>query len=142
MAKIAIQGNPAGTGTITFQPPNTNTNRTISLPDVDGTVALAEQTSGPIGSIMCFTGTTAPAGFDTTPANASSVNHGLLSIEKINSTANMWVVFGCMGLSDITRNNIICGSFSLSGQIDRNRITTLNGTNTFDAGTINISWEF
>ena len=43
MAKIAIQGNPAGTGTITFQPPNTNTNRTVSLPDVDGTLVMSDQ---------------------------------------------------------------------------------------------------
>ena len=63
MAKIAIQGNPAGTGTFTLQPPTTNTNRTITLPDIDGTVALAEQTSIPIGALFPFTGNTAPAGF-------------------------------------------------------------------------------
>lgn len=63
MAKIAIQGNPAGTGTITFQPPNTNTNRTVSLPDVDGTMAVAEQASVPIGSLLWVTGTSAPAGY-------------------------------------------------------------------------------
>jgi hypothetical protein len=33
------------------------------------------------------------------------------------------------------------GSVSLSGALDRLRITTVNGTDTFDAGTINISYE-
>jgi hypothetical protein len=33
------------------------------------------------------------------------------------------------------------GGVSLSGALDRIRITTVNGTDTFDAGTINISYE-
>jgi hypothetical protein len=33
------------------------------------------------------------------------------------------------------------GSITLSGTLDRVRITTVNGTDTFDAGTINLLWE-
>jgi hypothetical protein len=33
------------------------------------------------------------------------------------------------------------GSKTLSGTLDRVRITTVNGTDTFDAGTINILYE-
>jgi hypothetical protein len=33
------------------------------------------------------------------------------------------------------------GSIALGGTLDRVRITTVNGTDTFDAGTINIMWE-
>ncbi len=33
------------------------------------------------------------------------------------------------------------GSVPLSGTLDRIRITTVNGTDTFDAGAVNISWE-
>jgi hypothetical protein len=33
------------------------------------------------------------------------------------------------------------GSVTLSGTLDRVRITTVNGTDTFDAGTINILYE-
>jgi hypothetical protein len=33
------------------------------------------------------------------------------------------------------------GSKTLSATLDRIRITTANGTDTFDAGTINIMWE-
>ena len=35
----------------------------------------------------------------------------------------------------------LCGSVVLSGILDRVRITTVNGTDTFDAGTINILYE-
>jgi hypothetical protein len=33
------------------------------------------------------------------------------------------------------------GTIALSGTLDRVRITTLNGTDTFDAGSINIMYE-
>jgi hypothetical protein len=33
------------------------------------------------------------------------------------------------------------GSITLGGTLDRVRITTVNGTDTFDAGTINLLWE-
>lgn len=37
--------------------------------------------------------------------------------------------------------SIANGNVTLSGTLDRVRITTVNGTDTFDAGTINIMWE-
>lgn len=38
MSNIKILGNASGTGTITLQAPNTNTDRTINLPDTTGTL--------------------------------------------------------------------------------------------------------
>lgn len=63
MAKIALEGNASGTGTLTIKAPNTNTNNIFTLPDRSGTIALGEQTSVPIGSVIWVTGTTAPAGY-------------------------------------------------------------------------------
>lgn len=63
MAKIALQGNDAGTGTLTLQAPVTNLNRNLVLPDVDGTLSTMEQVKLPIGSFMWFTGTVAPEAF-------------------------------------------------------------------------------
>jgi len=39
MAKVKIQGNASGTGVLTVEAPNTNTDRTITLPDSTGTLA-------------------------------------------------------------------------------------------------------
>jgi hypothetical protein len=36
---------------------------------------------------------------------------------------------------------LTAGSATLSGTLDRVRITTVNGTDTFDAGSINILYE-
>ena len=38
MSNVRIQGNASGTGTITFQAPNTNTDRTLNIPDTAGTL--------------------------------------------------------------------------------------------------------
>lgn len=41
MSKIALQGHVSGTGTIYFSAPNTNTDRTYTLPDATGTVMVS-----------------------------------------------------------------------------------------------------
>ena len=56
MSKIAIQGNASGTGTLTIAAPNTNTDRTLTLPDATGTL----NTSGAVNEV--------PAGSASTPA--------------------------------------------------------------------------
>lgn len=38
MSKVALSGNASGTGTFTIASPNSNTDRTLSLPDASGTV--------------------------------------------------------------------------------------------------------
>jgi len=58
MAKVKIQGNASGTGVITLIAPNTNTDRTVTLPDesitlgggVDGIVSTADATAITINS--------------------------------------------------------------------------------------------
>jgi len=44
MSKIALTGNANGTGTFTLASPNSNTDRTLTLPDSTGTFATAEST--------------------------------------------------------------------------------------------------
>jgi hypothetical protein len=44
MSKIALSGNASGTGTFTLASPNSNSDRTLNLPDSAGTLATAEST--------------------------------------------------------------------------------------------------
>jgi hypothetical protein len=44
MSKVAITGNASGTGVFTIASPNSNTDRTLNLPDSAGTIATAEST--------------------------------------------------------------------------------------------------
>lgn len=48
MSNVKIEGNASGTGTLTIQAPNTNTDRTFSLPDVTGDIV----TTGDTGTII------------------------------------------------------------------------------------------
>jgi len=55
MSNIKVQGNASGTGTHTLQSANTNSNRTATLPDADGTLIMADAAN-------TFTGTQTFAG--------------------------------------------------------------------------------
>ena len=43
MSKVKLEANENGTGTVTLASPDTNTDRTIVLPDASGTLLLAGQ---------------------------------------------------------------------------------------------------
>jgi hypothetical protein len=55
--------------------------------------------------------------------------------------SNTWVCSGSVGRSDTAGTYLTNGSLALGGALDRVRITTVNGTDTFDAGSINILYE-
>jgi hypothetical protein len=44
MSRITLSGNASGTGNFTLASPNSNTDRTLTLPDATGTVVLADAT--------------------------------------------------------------------------------------------------
>jgi hypothetical protein len=47
MSKISLSGNPLGTGTFTIASPNSNTDRTLNLPDVSGTLVTTNDIPSP-----------------------------------------------------------------------------------------------
>lgn len=71
--------------------------------------------------------------------SASSVARGLIT--AVNITGNAWIIAGNAAFSDAAVTAVFSSSISLSGALDRVRITTVGGTDTFDAGTINIMYE-
>ena len=95
------------------------------------------------------TGYSSTASSGTTVANlttgfivdaVSSVSTAQTGIVVLtNLTGNVWLESGNSGLGNITAVNVSAGSKTLSGVLDRVRITG-NGA-TFDAGSINILYE-
>lgn len=71
---------------------------------------------------------------------ASIIIDGVMQINLVNSASNLWAEFGAVSGRDIRVWNF-AGTKSLSATLDRVRITTVNGTDTFDAGSINILYE-
>ncbi len=78
-------------------------------------------------------------GFITSDNNvAANLQSGLITIATRGS--NSWQSNG--GIYNQTSKMSVCsGGVTLSSTLDRIRITTVNGTDTFDAGTINILLE-
>jgi hypothetical protein len=203
MSQVAISGNASGTGTLTIAAPNTNSNRTLTLPDGTGTFTVNGVNSNIVsgtavastsGTSIDFTslptwvkritvmfsgvstsGTSPPQiqigsgsvttsgylGSNSIIASASVVSVLFTSgfgigvntsnwaatmlvqgsIVLTLQTGNTWVCSGSLSRSDSASTFLTSGSIALGGVLDRVRITTVNGTDTFDAGSINILYE-
>lgn len=69
---------------------------------------------------------------------ASDVRFGAITIT--NFTGNTWVSTG-NGFLTVASGGGAAGGVALAGTLNMVRITTINGTDTFDAGSINILYE-
>lgn len=77
-----------------------------------------------------------------TDAVATTVMSGAITFSLLSSSTNTWVASGLLVCSTPSAYmSSVSGSKSLSATLDRVRITTVGGTDTFDAGTINILYE-
>jgi len=223
MSKIALTGHASGSGTLTVAAPNTNTDRTLTMPDAtttlignDTTDTLTNKTlTAPVitnanvssmassvitsgTSVASTSGTSIDftsipswvkritvmfqgvsqnsasqtfilqigAGSVTTSGYLSANSFIAPSTESGNITtgfpvnrvvgsaatfsgnaticlmgSNLWAFSSVM--ADITngQNHFGAGSITLGGTLDRVRLTTIGGTATFDAGSINILYE-
>jgi len=146
MSKVAIAGDPLGTGTFTIQSPNSNTDRTLVLPDEAGTVmtsatqlaaanltgnvaaarithALNASGSAPIYACRAwvnFNGTTSP-GTIRASGNVSSVTKNGTGDYTANFTTAM---------PDANYSPAVTGSPSLGARLAGNAINYSTSTTT------------
>jgi hypothetical protein len=73
--------------------------------------------------------------------SAATITHGSVTITALDSATNLWVCAGVLGISSSAATSQIGGSKTLSATLDRIRITTVGGANTFDAGSVNVLYE-
>jgi len=101
MSKVVIQGDASGTGDFTIAAPNSNTDRTLTLPDVAGTVLTSGSNADfPAGSVLQVVTTiaTEPQVYSSTSYNAlndlslnitpTSASSKILLIANVNAHAN------------------------------------------------------
>ena len=84
---------------------------------------------------------TSTAGFILNAQSAPSSYSGTVVITLMDSATNKWTAFGGLGWYPSLPVILTTGAKSLSATLDRIRITTFSGVNTFDAGSINILYE-
>lgn len=144
---IDFTGIPAGVKRITVMFSGVSTSST-SPPQIQiGSGSVT--TSGYVGSnsVVAIAGvasTLFTSGFgigqSTSNWGATSTLNGGIVLTLLSG--NLWSCFGVVSNSVTSpANYITSGSITLSGTLDRVRITTVNGTDTFDAGSINILYE-
>lgn len=81
------------------------------------------------------------AGFDQDWAAAAAVVHGTLLLTLVDASTNTWAAFGVF-LSPSTGANprLVTGTVALPGALGVVRITSSNGTDTFDAGSVGVTY--
>jgi hypothetical protein len=135
---------PAGVRRITINLYNVSTNGTsdklIQLGDsggVETTNYLGSSSS--ISSAVASTGYT--TGFGIRSGGAGELLQGSIVCSLLDSATNTWAAFGVISRSDGSQTFTTAGTKQLSATLDRVRITTVNGTDAYDLGLINILYE-
>jgi len=143
---IDFTGIPSWVKRITVMFTGVSTNGSSVLQVQLGTGSTTYTTTGYLGSSLASTNGASPliilqtAGMAIGPDGAATfIKHGTLVITNI--TGNTWVGNGNGANSEIARVWTCGSSIALAAVLTAVRITTVNGTDTFDAGTVNILFE-
>lgn len=142
---IDYLGIPTWAKRITFMFNNTSSSGASHWQIQLGTSAGIQNTSyfatfGYAGAGTAQTYTLA-TGFGLYNDTATDTRHGSITLSLLDPSNGTWV---CSGVTAwYTRAYILptTGTKTLSGVLDRVRLTTVNGTDTFDAGSVNIMYE-
>ena len=141
---VNFTGIPPWVRRITVLLNSVSTNGTSNLIIQLGT-SSGLQTSGYDGSaLVSQSGIVGNASFSTgflidATTLAADSRSGVVSINLISN--NIWAVTGNVSLRNTARTSCFSGTVGLPGTLTQLRVTTVNGADTFDDGTINISYE-
>ena len=126
--------------TVMFSGVSTNGTSAVQIQLGSGSFTVSGYTGSGMNITATPSGLNSTTGLLTESTSAAAVTrHGMATV--VNVTSNTWASSAVLGRSDTGTALIGGGSVTLSGTLDRVRITTVNGTDTFDAGTINILYE-
>ena len=89
MSKVVIQGNASGTGDFTIAAPNSNTDRTLTLPDAGGTLDRLDRA----GNVLQVVSTEKSDQFTTTSTTFVDVTGMSATITPTSSSSKILVMF-------------------------------------------------
>jgi hypothetical protein len=119
MSKVSLAGNASGTGIFTIASPNSNTDRTLTLPDNTGTLLTSAaqsipKSALPTGSVLQVVQTVKSDLFTTSSSSYTDITGLSASITPIN-TSNKILVFASIscGASGNALFNLLRGSTAL-----------------------------
>jgi hypothetical protein len=135
---IDFTGIPSWVKRVTVMFNGVSTSGTSGISLQIGDAGGIEATGYALGTSNAATSTTEFLLTGGSSANAG-VYHGGATLVLLGS--NTWSVQGVVGRSDASASFIVGGSKTLSDTLTQVRLKSGNGTDTFDAGSINLLWE-
>jgi len=123
--------------TVMFAGVSTNGTSPVRLQIGGGSVETTGYTS--TSTVMGIANGTSTGGFDRYQTAAADITSGWYVLTLIGS--NLWVCTAQYALSTASNPGWITGNKTTASTLDRVRFTTVNGTDAFDAGTVNILYE-
>jgi hypothetical protein len=137
---VDFTGIPAGVKQITVVIDGVSTNGTsnyqiqLGSGSIDATGYGSSASSGGVAA-------TSTTGFIAV-MNITAANTHAAVLTLINVSGNSWVMSGSSGGAGASLiGSVVSGNKTIGGVLDRVRITTASGADTFDAGQVNILWE-
>lgn len=138
---IDFTGIPSWAKRVTLMFNNVSTNGTSTLLVQVGAGSVQTTSYSSFGGAIIAGGaggSVVTTGFPVNNVSAATSQYGSMIISLLGS--NVWTCQGAIfGRNDSL--NLVGGAVALSGALDRVRITTIGGTDAFDAGSINIMYE-
>lgn len=143
---IDFTGLPAKVKRITVMLNGVSTNGTtgllIQLGDSGGIENAGYLSSGiGLASGAAVGGAGSTAGFIIPTTSAAHMLYGAVTLNLENAAGFAWVASGIVTESTTPATYLTSGRKATSAELDRVRVTSVNGTDVFDAGEINISYE-
>jgi hypothetical protein len=118
---------------------STNGSSPVEIKATFGAIPSTYFGSGIAITPIAISGNLSTTGFQIAGQNSANIRSGLCILSKLSG--NLWIASINGTFTDLIGSFNGGGSTLLTGPLDSVRITTVNGTDTFDAGTINISYE-
>lgn len=135
---------PAGTKRITIGLNGVSTNGASTLQVQIGSSSGGLETTGYASQASTFNNTPGGVGYTsgfmlTATETAAYVWSGVVTL--VNVGGNTWVTSGVLMTNTAGATTLFAGNKTISSTLDRVRLTTANGTDAFDAGSVNILYE-
>jgi len=139
---IDFTGLPSGIQRITifFDAISTNGSSNLIIQIGDGSVNTTGYNSVATTLSSAASSTAFTTGFGITQSNGSTnTQDGFMILANMGS--NKWKMIAGGEVSGYAQQTFSSGMKTLTGTLDRVRLTTVNGTDSFDAGVVNIAYE-
>lgn len=145
---VDFTGIPAGTRRITMTLAGVSTNGTSNLQvqigdsgGIENTGYLSNAGGATNAAVVGVAAAAVATGFYICATGAADVWHGQVVLTLVDAATFTWVASGIVISSGSAVAYWSGGSKSTSAILDRVRLTTVNGTDAFDAGKVNIAYE-